>query len=80
MTNNEITAQTESTASSTATSSIREIDFNQATDSDKDGLSDLREEALGLDPHNPDTDGDGYLDGVEVVNGYNPKGSGKLAQ
>jgi phosphoglycerol transferase MdoB-like AlkP superfamily enzyme len=48
------------------------IDFDQETDSDKDGLSDLRERAIGTDKLNPDTDGDGYLDGVEVVNGYSP--------
>jgi hypothetical protein len=27
---------------------------------------------------NADTDGDGYSDGTEVVNGYNPNGTGKL--
>lgn len=48
------------------------INFDQETDADKDGLSDLREKALGTDPQNPDTDGDGYLDGVEVINGYSP--------
>ena len=30
------------------------------------------------DPNNPDTDGDGYLDGEEVMKGYNPLGEGKL--
>lgn len=80
LTNNEISKQIGVAASGTAPSSVREIDFNQSTDSDKDGLSDLRESALGLDPHNPDTDGDGYLDGVEVINGYNPKGAGKSGQ
>ena len=30
------------------------------------------------DPNNPDTDGDGYLDGEEVRNGYNPLGEGIL--
>jgi Bacterial TSP3 repeat len=34
-------------------------------DSDGDGLSDKRESQLGLDPFNPDTDGDGTLDGDE---------------
>jgi hypothetical protein len=34
-----------------------------ATDSDGDGLSDQREAALGQDPSDPDTDGDGILDG-----------------
>ena len=30
-------------------------------------------------PNNPDTDGDGYLDGDEVKNGYDPNGDGKLS-
>ena len=37
-----------------------------ATDSDCDGLSDADEAKLHTDPHNPDTDGDGKLDGAEV--------------
>ena len=41
-------------------------------DSDGDGLSDEREKIFFTDPTNPDTDGDGYLDGVEVDNGYSP--------
>jgi hypothetical protein len=49
------------------------------TDSDDDGLSDFDEyNKYGTDPANPDTDGDGYLDGAEVQNGYNPLGSGRL--
>jgi hypothetical protein len=44
-----------------------------ATDTDDDGLSDDDEVNIyGTDPNNPDTDGDGYLDGVEVENGYDP--------
>ena len=35
------------------------------TDSDGDGLSDRREFNLGLDPANPDSDGDGTLDGQD---------------
>jgi len=77
--NNEI-SQDIGTSTVVATSSVREIDFDQITDFDKDGLSDLRERTLGLNSRNPDTDGDGYLDGVEVINGYNPKGAGKLVQ
>lgn len=38
---------------------------------DDDGLSDERERELGTDECNPDTDGDGILDGVEV-DGENP--------
>jgi outer membrane protein OmpA-like peptidoglycan-associated protein len=35
-------------------------------DNDKDGLTNNEEEELGTDPNNPDTDGDGLLDGDEV--------------
>ena len=52
---------------------------NLIVDSDRDGLPDEAEiNIYHTDPHNPDTDGDGYLDGVEVNNGYNPKGKGRL--
>jgi hypothetical protein len=43
-----------------------------AIDSDRDGLSDGDEAAIGSDPHNPDTDGGGRLDGGEVRAGMNP--------
>ena len=45
-------------------------------DIDQDGLSDALERYYGTDPNNPDTDGDGFLDGIEVTNGYNPLGTG----
>lgn len=41
-------------------------------DSDKDGLTDWQEEIYKTDPNNPDTDGDGYSDGEEVLSGYDP--------
>jgi hypothetical protein len=41
-------------------------------DSDQDGLSDQEEKIYGTNSHNPDTDGDGYSDGVEVRAGYDP--------
>jgi len=41
-------------------------------DSDNDGLSDEDEFRYKTDPKNPDTDGDGFLDGDEVKNGFNP--------
>ena len=48
-------------------------------DTDTDGLSDFDEVKLyQTDPLNSDTDGDSFLDGDEIVNGYNPKGEGKL--
>ncbi|MFH1145453.1 MAG: hypothetical protein V1707_00610 [bacterium] len=50
-------------------------------DSDRDGdtLSDYDEVYVWkTNPDNPDTDGDGYTDGLEVRNQYNPLGPGKL--
>ncbi len=41
-------------------------------DSDSDGVSDVEEPLYGTDPHNPDTDNDGFLDGNEVFHLYNP--------
>ena len=38
-----------------------------SSDSDGDGLTNSREAELGTDPENPDTDGDGLLDGPEVL-------------
>jgi hypothetical protein len=41
-------------------------------DLDGDNLTALQEYVAGTDPTNPDTDGDGMLDGREVENGLNP--------
>jgi hypothetical protein len=41
-------------------------------DSDLDDLYNADELALGTDPLNPDTDGDGFPDGHEVLNGGDP--------
>jgi hypothetical protein len=43
-------------------------------DLDNDGLTDREEELFGTDTGNADTDGDGYTDGLEVLNLYNPRG------
>ncbi len=51
---------------------------NEVGDPDNDGLTNAEERFYGTDPTKADTDGDGYLDGEEVRNGYNPKGPGKL--
>lgn len=47
-------------------------DYLQMIDSDKDQLPDEIELIMGTDPNKADTDGDGYEDGLEVKNGYNP--------
>ncbi|MBI4592058.1 hypothetical protein HY733_01265 [Candidatus Uhrbacteria bacterium] len=47
-------------------------------DTDEDGLTAAQEEEYATDPLNPDTDGDGYLDGAEVAAGYDPNGPGRL--
>lgn len=51
-----------------------------SSDADQDGLEDYMESYYSADPNNPDTDGDGYKDGDEVRNGYDPAkpGSAKL--
>lgn len=51
-------------------------------DDDNDGLPNAKEIIYGSDLKNPDTDGDSYLDGSEVINGYDPivAGSARLAE
>jgi|GEM_PF-878707 len=42
------------------------------TDTDQDGLTNSEELLLGTNPSNKDTNGNGYMDGTEVRNGYDP--------
>lgn len=49
------------------------------SDFDHDGLTDALEVFYHTDPANPDTDNDRFLDGAEVVEGYNPAGEGTLS-
>ena len=48
-------------------------------DSDHDGLSNPEEYQAGTNPDNPDTDGDGLLDGFEVIFGFDPLGTDESA-
>lgn len=52
---------------------------NPEQDFDGDGLTNLQEQQHNTDPLKADTDGDGYIDGVEVLHGYNPSGPGRIA-
>ena len=50
-----------------------------AMDTDGDGLTNDDEESVWrTNPLSKDTDGDGYADYTEVINGYDPNGPGKL--
>ena len=42
------------------------VSNDPSSDPDHDGLTNAEEAAIGTDPHNPDTDGDGLNDGDEV--------------
>lgn len=44
-----------------------QILFGESTDTDKDGLDNIRETELATDSNNPDTDADGLSDGDEVL-------------
>lgn len=72
-------------ATSTASSTLEAIEENLAVgltpglDSDHDGLTDAEEILLGTGTSTPDTDGDLYLDGAEILNLYNPASAGKLS-
>jgi len=49
-------------------------------DTDNDNLSDYEEVNIyKTNPLSADSDGDSYIDGEEVKNGYNPNGAGKLS-
>lgn len=50
------------------------IFLTNSADVDNDSLTDMEEEVFGTDSGRWDTDGDGYYDGQEVFNLYNPKG------
>ncbi|MDP3964169.1 MAG: hypothetical protein Q8Q20_00720 [bacterium] len=54
---------------------------NNSTDLDEDGLTDVEEILYGTEETQPDTDGDSYLDGDELVLGYSPlAGSGAVLE
>jgi hypothetical protein len=46
-------------------------------DTDKDGMSDAMEDAVGTDRRVSDTDHDSFIDGAEIRAGYDPLGIGR---
>lgn len=54
------------------TQELSDTPIISASDLDEDGLTDIEEQDYGTDQLNPDTDGDGYADGLEVRNAYSP--------
>ncbi len=54
------------------------LDYLSGKDSSGDGLPDAFKVAMGLDVDSIDTDGDGFSDYEEILQGYNPLGPGKL--
>lgn len=68
-----------STFSSSTSSPYSSSLSSSTVDSDKDGLDDYLEEMFGTDPDKADTDGDGFTDGQEVAQGFNPLGKGKMS-
>lgn len=53
---------------------------NMPADDDNDLLSNEDEINFGTDANNKDTDGDGFMDGLEIKYGYNPLGKGKIGE
>lgn len=52
--------------------------YSFSQDDDADGLSNAKEIIYSADPQNKDTDGDGYLDGEEVKQGFDPTREGSI--
>lgn len=48
------------------------VSSSTEVDTDHDGLTDRLEALFGTNVGNPDSDGDGYMDGQEVFAGYSP--------
>lgn len=52
------------------------ITYSNNTDTDNDQLTDTEESMYKTEVNLPDTDSDGFIDGQEIINGYNPKAAG----
>ena len=61
-----------SSTTQTSGNTFRIFNLNPGDDTDHDGLTNAQEIQIGTDPTNADTDGDTYIDGLEVLFGSNP--------
>jgi len=52
------------------------LNYASSVDSDNDQLTDEEEDLYGTEKRKPDTDEDGYIDGQELINLFNPKAAG----
>lgn len=74
----------ETAATTIATTTLKiapeeaDLGLRVGADGDNDGLTEMEELLLNTSAVAPDTDGDGYMDGSELINLYNPAGTGKL--
>ena len=73
------TSTSPETTSETENSESEEVEVLPVVDSDGDGLTDDEEQALNTNPELADSDNDGHSDLTEILNGYDPLGSGRLA-
>ncbi len=74
VTSTEIQPPIFSTSSISRERSLPQFSLVSPIDTDNDKLSEAEEEIFQTDPEVFDTDSDGYFDGQEVFNLYNPKG------
>ena len=75
---NMATSTSEDDATSTEEVLPIPVALSYSSDSDQDGLSDLEEVLLGTDLQKKDSDDDGYDDKSELLNLYNPGGTGEI--
>lgn len=70
--NDNSNTNTNQTTGDTSSVFLDRSDVSSARDKDKDKLTDEEEELYGTEFNRPDSDGDGYVDGTELVNLYAP--------
>lgn len=77
-TSSAIAASAATTTAVATTPSASGEAMTPSSDADRDGLTDEEELVFGSDKDSQDSDGDGFGDYVELRQGYNPAGPGKL--